>query len=68
MNTEKIGFIEAIALIAIVMTNKIILNTPKVIISNTRFSSLDKHFIYINNCNFICMVNWTFIQKISNNK
>ncbi len=61
MNIEKIGFIEAIALIAIVMTNKIILNTPKVIISNTRFCSLDKHFIYINNRHFICMVNWTFI-------
>lgn len=61
MNTEKIGFIEAIALIAIVMTNKIILNTPKVIISNTRFSSMDKRLIYIYNCCFICLVNRIFI-------
>lgn len=61
MNTEKIGFIEAIALIAIVMTNKIILNTPKVIISNTRFSSMDKCFIYFHNCYFICLANWIFI-------
>ena len=61
MNTEKIGFIEAIALIAIVMTNKIILNTPKVIISNTRFGSMAKYFIYLNNSYFICMANWTFI-------
>lgn len=35
MNTEKIGYIEAIALITIVMINKIILNTPKDIIANT---------------------------------
>jgi len=46
MNTEKIGFIEAIALIAIVMTNKIILNTPKVIISNTG-SAAWIHALYI---------------------
>lgn len=39
MNTEKIGYVEAIALIAIVMINKIILNTPKDIISNTGPSS-----------------------------
>ena len=39
MNSEKIGFIEAIALVSIVMTNKIILNTPKEIISNTGSSS-----------------------------
>lgn len=61
MNTEKIGFIEAIALIAIVMTNKIILNTPKVIISNTRFCCMDKCIIYIYNCNSIFLVNWYFI-------
>lgn len=61
MNIEKIGYIETIALIVIVMTNKIILNTPKVIISNTRFSSMDKYLIYFNNCYFICMVNWLFI-------
>lgn len=61
MNTEKIGFIEAIALIAIVMTNKIILNTPKVIISNTRSISMDKFIIFIYNCNFICIFNRTFI-------
>jgi spore germination protein (amino acid permease) len=35
MNTEKIGYVEAIALITIVMINKIILNTPKDIIANT---------------------------------
>ena len=29
MNSEKIGFMEAIALISVVMINKIILNTPK---------------------------------------
>lgn len=39
MNSEKIGFIEAIALISIVMTNKIILNTPKEIISSTGSAS-----------------------------
>lgn len=39
MNTEKIGYIEAIALISIVMTNKIILNTPKDIISTTGSSA-----------------------------
>lgn len=39
MNSEKIGFIEAIALISIVMINKIILNTPKEIISSTGSSS-----------------------------
>lgn len=41
MNTEKIGYVEAIALITIVMINKIILNTPKDIISNTRSIFLD---------------------------
>ncbi|MBR2240493.1 MAG: GerAB/ArcD/ProY family transporter [Clostridia bacterium] len=39
MNTEKIGYVEAIALITIVMINKIILNTPKDIIANTGPSS-----------------------------
>lgn len=61
MNTEKIGFIEAIALIAIVMTNKIILNTPKVIISNTRFICMDKCVIYFHNSYFICMATRMFI-------
>lgn len=36
MNVEKIGYTEGIALITIVMINKIILNTPKDIISSTR--------------------------------
>lgn len=35
MSTEKIGYVEAIALITIVMINKIILNTPKDIIATT---------------------------------
>ncbi len=47
MNSEKIGFIEAIALVSIVITNKIILNTPKDIISSTRFFCMAKLFIRI---------------------
>ena len=47
MNKEKIGFIEAIALISIVMINKIILNTPKEIISSTRFIFMAKCSLYI---------------------
>ena len=39
MTTEKIGYVEAIALITIVMINKIILNTPKDIIAKTGPSS-----------------------------
>ncbi len=39
MTTQKIGYVEAIALITIVMINKIILNTPKDIIANTGPSS-----------------------------
>ena len=39
MKTEKIGYVEAIALITIVMINKIILNTPKDIIAKTGPSS-----------------------------
>lgn len=35
MNTEKIGYLEAIALITMVMINNIILNTPKDILSTT---------------------------------
>ena len=39
MKPEKIGYVEAIALITIVMINKIILNTPKDIIAKTGSSS-----------------------------
>ena len=39
MKPEKIGYVEAIALITIVMINKIILNTPKDIIAKTGPSS-----------------------------
>ncbi len=39
MKPEKIGYVEAIALITIVMINKIILNTPKDIIAKTGTSS-----------------------------
>ncbi len=39
MYTEKIGYAEAIALINVVMINKIILNTPKDIIANTGSSA-----------------------------
>ena len=39
MKAEKIGYVEAIALITIVMINKIILNTPKDIIAKTGPSS-----------------------------
>lgn len=39
MNSEKIGYIEAIALIAVVMINKIVLNTPREIIASTGSSA-----------------------------
>ncbi len=61
MNSEKIGFIEAIALISIVMTNKIILNTPKEIISSTRFFCMAKCFICVCYSCFNSMVYLVFI-------
>ena len=39
LSTEKLGFLETIALITIVITNKIILNTAKDIISSTGSSA-----------------------------
>lgn len=57
MNTEKIGYVEAIALIAIVMINKIILNTPKDIIANTRTIFMVKCNLYFNNFDHCCMCN-----------
>ncbi len=61
MNSEKIGFIEAIALVAIVMTNKIILNTPKEIISSTRIFCMAKFIICIYCSSFNNMVYCIFI-------
>lgn len=61
MNSEKIGFMEAIALISIVMINKIILNTPKEIISSTRFICMAKCFNYLHFCNFDNCINYIFI-------
>ena len=65
MNTEKIGYVEAIALISIVMINKIILNTPKDIIANTRPIIMAKRNLYLNYCNWSCMVCNTSFKKIS---
>lgn len=57
MNTEKIGYVEAIALITIVMINKIILNTPKDIIANTRTIFMVKCYLYFNNFDYCCLFN-----------
>ena len=48
MNTEKIGYVEAIALIAIVMINKIILNTPKNIIANNKLGLIGVVLLVLN--------------------
>lgn len=57
MNTEKIGYVEAIALITIVMINKIILNTPKDIIANTGSASwLNVIYISIITIVVVCFV------------
>lgn len=65
MNSEKIGFMEAIALISVVMINKIILNTPKEIISSTRFICMVKCYSYFHFSYFNDYINYIFIQKIS---
>jgi len=57
MNTEKIGYVEAIALISIVMINKIILNTPKDIIAKTGPSSwLNVIYISIISIIVVCLI------------
>ena len=65
MNTEKIGYVEAIALISIVMINKIILNTPKDIIANTRPILMAKRNLYLNYCNWNCIFGNTSLKKVS---
>lgn len=64
MNTEKIGYVEAIALIAIVMINKIILNTPKDIIANTRIFILAKRYLHLINFNCCGLFNSVLIEEI----
>ena len=59
MNTEKIGYVEAISLISIVMINKIIL------IANTRSIIMAKRNLYLNYCNWSCMVCNTSFKKFS---
>ena len=61
MKAEKIGYVEAIALITIVMINKIILNTPKDIIAKTRSIIMFECCLYINYCNCFSMANHFFI-------
>lgn len=57
MSTEKIGYVEAIALITIVMINKIILNTPKDIITKTGPSSwLNVLYISIIALIVVCLI------------
>ena len=57
MNTEKIGYVEAIALISVVMINKIILNTPKDIIAKTGPSSwLNVIYISIISIIVVCII------------
>ena len=65
MYTEKIGYVEAIALIDVVMINKIILNTPKDIIVNTRLFSLAQRNIYIISFYFRSVSNFTPFKEIS---
>ena len=61
MNTEKIGYVEAIALITIVMINKIILNTPKDIIAKTGPSSwLNVIYISIISIITVCLIAYLF--------
>lgn len=61
MNSEKIGFMEALALISVVMINKIILNTPKEIISSTRFICMVKCFSHLCFSYFHNYINYIFI-------
>lgn len=57
MKPEKIGYVEAIALITIVMINKIILNTPKDIIAKTGPSScLNVLYISIIAIIIVCLI------------
>lgn len=57
MKPEKIGYVEAIALITIVMINKIILNTPKDIIAKTGTSScLNVIYISIIAVIIVCII------------
>ena len=57
MKPEKIGYVEAIALITIVMINKIILNTPKDIIAKTGTSScLNALYISIIAIIIVCLI------------
>ena len=57
MNSEKIGYVEAIALITIVMINKIILNTPKDIIAKTGPSSwLNVIYISLISIFVVCLI------------
>lgn len=60
MNTEKIGFLESIALISLVIINKIIFNVPKEIMSITGSSSW-LNIIYIT---LITIAVVCFISKI----
>lgn len=61
MTTEKISYVEAIALITIVMINKIILNTPKDIIAKTGPSScLNVIYISIIAILTVCLVAYLF--------
>ena len=61
MSTEKIGYVEAIALITIVMINKIILNTPKDIIAKTGPASwLNVLYISIIALIIVCLIAYLF--------
>lgn len=67
MNTEKIGYVEAIALITIVMINKIILNTPKDIIANTGSASwLNVIYISIISIIVVCFISY-LLRKFPGN-
>ena len=61
MKSEKIGYVEAIALITIVMINKIILNTPKDIIAKTGPSSwLNVIYISVISIIIVCLIAYLF--------
>lgn len=65
METSKLENLEAIALIVLVMTNKIILNLPKTILSNTRNISLDKCDLYKHYCFFFNSSSLLLIKEFS---
>lgn len=57
MNIEKIGLLEAITLVSIVMINKIILNTPKEIISSVGSSAwINVLYVSIIAIIFVCIL------------